>query len=102
MSKAGVRVRLPAQLRVLAAVPGEVALKVAGPVTQRSILDALEELHPVLRGTVRDRVSGQRRAFIRFFVQESDLSNASPDDLLPPDVALGREPFVIVGAMAGG
>jgi len=102
VSRAGVSVRLPAQLRVLAGVPGEVNVVVAGPVTQRSVLDALEELHPSLKGTVRDRFSGKRRAFIRFFVQESDLSDAGPDELLPAAVAEGREAFVIVGAMAGG
>jgi sulfur-carrier protein len=97
-----VRVRLPAQLRVLAGVPAEVTVVVEGTVTQRSVLDALETLHPSLLGTVRDRATGKRRAFIRFFVHESDLSNAVPDEPLPPSVLSGREPFVVVGAMAGG
>ncbi|HUB70056.1 MAG TPA: MoaD/ThiS family protein [Acidimicrobiales bacterium] len=99
---AHVRVRLPAQLRVLAGAPAEVTVPVEGLVTQRAVLDALERSHPVLRGTVRDRATAVRRAFIRFFVEETDLSDAAPDDPLPPAVAEGAEPFVIVGAMAGG
>lgn len=97
-----VRVRLPAQLRELASVPAEVVVRVPPPLTQRSVLDALELCHPALKGTIRDRVSGKRRAFVRFFVEEADLSNASPDELLPEAVGEGAEPFVVVGAMAGG
>ena len=97
-----VRVRLPAQLRELAKLRGEVVVEVAGTVTQNAVLDALEQLHPTLKGTVRDRGTGCRRAFIRFFVGETDLSNTSPDDPLPVAVAAGNEPFVVVGAMAGG
>ncbi|HXW78064.1 MAG TPA: MoaD/ThiS family protein [Acidimicrobiales bacterium] len=99
---AGVRVRLPAQLRVLAGVDGEVLVRPADPVTQRAVLDALEGRYPVLKGTVRDRVTAKRRPFIRFFVGEEDLSNQAPDERLPPAVAAGVEPFVVVGAMAGG
>lgn len=97
-----VRVRLPAQLRELAQLPAEVMVEVDGPVTQRSVLDALERAHPVLEGTVRDRVTAARRPFVRFFVGESDLSNSPVDELLPAPVNAGEEPFVIVGAMAGG
>jgi sulfur-carrier protein len=99
---AAVRVRLPAQLRVLAGVEGEVLVWPADPVTQRAVLDALEGSYPVLKGTVRDRVSAKRRPFIRFFVGEEDLSNQPPDERLPPAVEAGLEPFVVVGAMAGG
>jgi sulfur-carrier protein len=77
-------------------------VEVEGPVTQRAVLDAVERLHPALMGTVRDRASAKRRAFIRFFVDEEDLSNCAPDDLLPAVVAAGRAPFIVVGAMAGG
>jgi sulfur-carrier protein len=101
-SMVAVRVRLPAQLRVLAGVDGEVYVRPANPVTQRSVLDALEGSYPVLMGTVRDRVSAERRPFIRFFVGEDDLSNQGPDEWLPPAVAAGSEAFVVVGAMAGG
>jgi len=97
-----VRVRLPAPLRVLASVPSEVTVVVPGPVTQRAVLDAIEEAHPCLRGTIRDQASGRRRAFIRFFVHESDLSDLGPDEPLPRNVADGVEPFVVIGAMAGG
>lgn len=97
-----IRVVLPAHLKNLACVSGEVHLEVTGPVTQRSVLDALEERYPVLRGTVRDRRTGQRRAFIRFYACEMDLSNEPPDVPLPNPVATGQEPFLIVGAMAGG
>ena len=99
---AAVRVVLPAHLRNLAKVDGEVRVEVDGPVTQRLVLDALEERYPMLRGTIRDRDSGQRRAFVRFFACEEDLSNEAPDTPLPPPVAAGAEPLLIVGAMAGG
>jgi len=97
-----IRVVLPAHLRTLARVDGEVEVQVAGPVTQRSILDALEERYPMLRGTVRDHVTQRRRAFVRFFACKQDLSNESPDTPLPEAVARGAEPFLIVGAIAGG
>jgi molybdopterin synthase sulfur carrier subunit len=99
---ARVRVKLPTHLRRLAAVDGEVTLQVTGPVTQRSVLDALEAGHPVLRGTIRDHGTLRRRAFVRFFACEQDLSHDSPDDPLPTAVATGDEPFLVVGAMAGG
>jgi sulfur-carrier protein len=97
-----IRVVLPAHLRTLARVDGEVKLDVAGPVTQESVLDALEARYPVLRGTIRDQVTRQRRAFIRFFACEEDLSNDPPDTPLPEAVTKGHEPFLVVGAMAGG
>ena len=97
-----IRVVLPAHLRTLARVNGEVSLEVEGPVTQRAILDALEARYPMLRGAVRDHVTLKRRAFVRFFACEQDLSHESPDAILPDAVASGAEPFLIVGAMAGG
>jgi len=97
-----IRVVLPAHLRTLAHVQGELKLEVDGLVTQRSILDALETRYPMLRGTIRDQVTRQRRAFVRFFACEEDLSQESPDDPLPEAIATGAEPFLIVGAMAGG
>jgi hypothetical protein len=97
-----VRVALPAHLRALARVDGEVRLEVDGPVTQRSVLDALEAGYPALRGTIRDHGGGPRRAFVRFFACEQDLSHDAPDDPLPATVAGGIEPYLIVGAMAGG
>jgi sulfur-carrier protein len=97
-----IRVVLPAHLRALARINGEVELAVAGPVTQRSILDALEGRYPVLRGTIRDHGGGPRRAFIRFFACELDLSHEQPDAPLPAAVVAGAEPYLIVGAMAGG
>ena len=97
-----IRVVLPAHLRTLARVDGEVALHVEGQVTQRSVLDALEARYPMLRGTIRDHVTRQHRAFVRFFACEQDLSHELPDAPLPEAVALGAEPFLIVGAMAGG
>ena len=97
-----IRVALPAHLRTLARVPGEVGLDVRGPVTQRSVLDALEACYPALRGTVRDQVTQQRRPFVRFFACEQDLSHEPPDAPLPDAVASGAEPFLIVGAIAGG
>ena len=97
-----IRVVLPAHLRTLARVDGEVALDVQGEVTQRAVLDALEARYPMLRGTIRDHVSRQRRPFVRFFACEEDLSNESPDAPLPEPVAAGLEPFLVIGAMAGG
>jgi sulfur-carrier protein len=97
-----VRVVLPAHLRTLAHVDGEVKLDVEGPVTPRSVLDALEARYPMLRGTIRDHVTQQRRPFLRFFACEEDLSHESPDAPLPEAVVSGAEPFLIVGAMAGG
>ena len=97
-----IRVVLPAHLRTLAHVDGEVKLDVEGPVTQRSVLDTLEATYPMLRGTIRDHVTQQRRAFVRFFACEQDLSHEPPDTPLPDAVATGAEPFLIVGAMAGG
>ncbi len=97
-----VRVALPAHLRTLAQVNGEVKLEVAGQVTQCVVLDALEARYPMLRGTIRDQRTGERRAFIRFFACEQDLSHERPDAPLPQAVAAGAEPYLIVGAMAGG
>ena len=97
-----IRVVLPAHLRNLARIRGEVELDIAPPVTQRAVLDALEERYPVLRGTIRAHGGGQRRAFVRFFACERDLSNESPDAVLPEAVAEGAEPYLVVGAMAGG
>jgi hypothetical protein len=93
---------LPHHLRNLAHIEGEVQLEVPGPVTQQSILDALEARYPMLRGTIRDHTQSRRRAFIRFFACEEDLSNDPPDTPLPDAVAAGTEPFLVVGAMAGG
>jgi molybdopterin synthase sulfur carrier subunit len=97
-----IKVVLPAHLRALARIDGEVQLDVQGPVTQRSVLDALEASYPVLRGTIRGHQGGPRRAFIRFFACEQDLSHEQPDAPLPEAVAAGTEPYLIVGAMAGG
>ncbi|MET7750779.1 MoaD/ThiS family protein [Micromonospora sp. NPDC005367] len=101
-----IRVLLPAHLKNLAHVTGEVRLEeVTGPdgaVTQRSVLDALEARYPMLLGTIRDRHSGKRRAFVRFYACEEDLSNDSPDAPLPEEVVAGKEPFIVLGAMAGG
>jgi len=97
-----VRVVLPAHLRTLARVQGEVKLQVAGQVTQCSVLDALEARYPMLRGTIRDQRTRKRRAFIRFFACEQDLSHEQPDAPLPEAVVVGAEPYLIVGAMAGG
>src|SRR5262249_40075114 len=97
-----IRVVLPAHLRTLARVDGEVKLDVGGLATQRSVLDALEACYPMLRGTIRDQVTQQRRAFVRFFACEQDLSQEQPDARLPDPVAKGFEPFLVVGAMAGG
>ena len=97
-----IRVVLPAHLRTLTQVDGEVELEVAGQVTQRSVLDALEARYPVLRGTIRGHDGGRRRPFVRFFACEEDLSHEQPDAPLPEAVATGAEPYLIVGAMAGG
>jgi hypothetical protein len=97
-----IRVVLPYHLRTLAGVGAEVQLDVAGPVTQRSVLDALEARYPMLRGTIRDHVTRQRRPMLRFFACEEDLSLEPPDALLPDAVASGAEPFWVIGAIAGG
>lgn len=97
-----IRVTLPAHLRKLARVDGEVTLQVAGPVTQASVLDELEALYPMLRGTIRDHVTHKRRAFVRFFACGQDLSHEPPDGPLPDAIATGAEPFMVVGAIAGG
>ena len=97
-----IRIILPTHLRTLAHVDDEVTLHVEGRVTQRSVLDALEARYPVLRGTIRDHVTHQRRAFVRFFACEEDLSHEPPDAALPDAVVTGAEPLLIVGAMAGG
>ena len=97
-----IRIVMPAHLRTLARVSGEVELEVEGPITQRAVLDALEARYPVLRGTIRDHVTKRRRAFLRFFACELDLSLDPPDDPLPDAVATGAEPFMIIGAIAGG
>ncbi len=97
-----IRVVLPAHLRTLARVDGEVAVHVQEPVTLGAVLDAVEARYPMLRGTIRDHVTRERRAFVRYFACEQDLSHESPDTLLPGQVASGTEPFLVVGAMAGG
>jgi molybdopterin synthase sulfur carrier subunit len=97
-----IRVVLPHHLRTLARVGDEVELEIAGPATQRSVLDALEAGYPMLRGTIRDHATQQRRAFLRFFACEQDLSHEPPDAPLPDAVARGAEPYLVVGAMAGG
>ena len=97
-----IRVMLPQHLRTLAHTGPEVELEIEGPVTQRSVLDALEARYPMLRGTVRDHATQTRRAFLRFFACEEDLSHESPDAALPEAVASGKEPFIIIGAIAGG
>ena len=97
-----IRVEIPPHLRTLAKVSGEVQLDVSSPVTPRAVLDALEARYPVLRGTIRDHVTLERRAFIRFFACSQDLSHDSPDTPLPAPVAQGDEPFIVLGAIAGG
>jgi hypothetical protein len=97
-----IRVVLPAHLRTLAGVNGEIALEVGDPATQQAVLDALETRYPVLRGTMRDQATQRRRAFVRFFACEEDLSHDPPDAVLPAAVIAGAEPFIVVGAMAGG
>jgi molybdopterin synthase sulfur carrier subunit len=97
-----IRVVLPQHLRTLAHVSGEVTVEVSGPATQRAVLDALEKSYPMLRGTIRDQVTLERRAFLRFFVCQEDWSHESPDTPLPTEVTTGKEPFLIIGAIAGG
>jgi sulfur-carrier protein len=97
-----VRVILPAHLRAMAKVQGEVRVEVLGEVTQRSVLDAVEAAYPVLLGTIRDRATAKRRAFVRFYACEEDLSHEEPDAPLPERVVHGEEPFLVIGAMAGG
>ena len=97
-----IRVMLPAHLRTLARLEGDVVLQVEGPATQRSVLDALEDAYPMLRGTIRDQVTQRRRPFVRFFACAQDLSHEPPDAQLPAAITAGAEPFMIVGAMAGG
>lgn len=97
-----IRVMLPAHLRTLARTGAEVTLEVQGPVTQRSVLDALEARYPTLRGTIRDQVTQERRPFLRFFACQEDLSHKPPDAALPDAVASGAEPFYVIGAIAGG
>jgi molybdopterin synthase sulfur carrier subunit len=97
-----IRVIIPQHLRALAHVGSEVELQIDGPITQRSVLDAIEARYPMLRGTIRDQVTQQRRPFLRFFACEEDLSHESPDALLPESVASGKEPFIVIGAIAGG
>lgn len=106
MTRAAIRIELPAHLRTLAGIGAEVTVEVPltaeGRVTPRAILDALEACYPVLRGTIRDHVTHERRAFLRFFACEEDWSHESPDAPLPDEVASGKEPFLIIGAIAGG
>ena len=97
-----IRVIIPFHLRTLARIEGEVNLEVAAPITQRSVLDALEARYPMLCGTIRDHVTQERRPFLRFFACEEDLSHESPDSPLPEAVASGAEPYMIIGAIAGG
>ena len=97
-----IRVVLPAHLRTIARLGGEAHLHVEGPITQRSVLDVLEARYPTLRGTIRDHLTQKRRPFIRFFACEQDLSHDSPDARLPDEVAAGTEPYLVVGAIAGG
>ena len=97
-----IRVELPYHLRTLAKVSGELQLEVSGPITLRSVLDALEARYPMLQGTIRDHVTQQRRPFLRFFACEEDLSHESPDAPLPEAVASGKEPLMVIGAIAGG
>ena len=97
-----IRVMLPPHLRALTCLKGEIELEVGGPITQRSVVDALEARYPMLRGTIRDHVTQERRPFVRFFACEQDLSHAAPDAPLPDAVVAGIEPLMIVGAIAGG
>jgi hypothetical protein len=102
MTATMIRIRLPEHLRTLAHVDGEVRLHLDGEITQRAVLDVLEDRYPMLRGTIRDHATGQRRAFVRFFACEQDLSHEPPEAPLPDPVVRGAEPFLVVGAMAGG
>jgi molybdopterin synthase sulfur carrier subunit len=102
MTRAMIRVVMPAHLRTLAGVRGDVTVEVEGEVTRRAILDALETKHPMLRGTIREHVSGERRPFLRFFACGEDVTHNSPDAPLPPEIASGKEEFYIIGAIAGG
>jgi sulfur-carrier protein len=102
MNQHHVRVELPAHLRTLAKVTGEVSFEIEGPITQRTVLDALEARYPALSGTIRDHTTQQRRPFLRFFACEQDISHESPDTPLPAAIAQGAEPFLIIGATAGG
>ena len=102
MTKAVIQVVMPAHLRALAGVSGEVTIEVEGEVTRRSILDALEKEYPMLRGTILEHVSGERRPFLRFFACGEDVTHESPDAPLPPEIASGAEPFYVIGAIAGG
>jgi len=102
MTSSMIRVILPQHLRTLAHVGGEVQIEIEGPATQRSILDAIEARYPMLRGTIRDHVTQQRRPFLRYFACEEDLSHEPPDTPLPEAVASGKEPFIVIGAIAGG
>jgi sulfur-carrier protein len=102
MSRAIIKVAMPAHLRTLAGVSGDVTVEVEGDVTRRSILDALESQYPMLRGTIREHVSGERRPFLRFFACGEDITHNSPDAPLPLEIASGAEPFYVIGAIAGG
>ncbi len=97
-----IRVAMPAHLRTLAGVNGDITLEIEGEVTRRSILDTLEKNYPMLRGTIREHVSGERRPFLRFFACGEDITHQSPDDPLPQEIASGAEPFYVIGAIAGG
>ena len=97
-----IRVAMPAHLRTLAGVNGDVTLEIEGEVTRRSVLDALEKQYPMLRGTIREHVSGESRPFLRFFACGEDITHNSPDDPLPQEIASGAEPFYVIGAIAGG
>jgi molybdopterin synthase sulfur carrier subunit len=102
MMRAMIRVVIPSHLRTLAGIRGEVTLEIDGQVTRRSILDALEKQYPMLRGTILEHASGERRPFLRFFACSEDVTHESPDAPLPPEIASGVEPFYIIGAIAGG
>jgi molybdopterin synthase sulfur carrier subunit len=97
-----IRVSLPPNLRIMAKITGDVELEIEGPATQRAVLDAIEERYPMLKGTIRDHETKQRRAFLRFFACQQDLSHESPDALLPEAVASGKETYYVIGAIAGG
>ena len=102
MTRTTIRIVMPAHLRTLAGVSGDVTVQMDGEVTRRSILDALESQYPMLRGTIREHVSGERRPFLRFFACGEDVTHQSPDDPLPREIASGAEPFYVIGAIAGG